>query len=33
MAEDATGFRIRAVHTDRPTLGTSAYIDWSVELR
>ena len=33
MAYDAHGFRARAVHTDRPTLATAAYMDWSVELR
>ena len=33
MAYDAHGFRARAVHTDRPTLATAAYMDWSAELR
>ena len=33
MAYDAHAFRARAVHTDRPTLATAAYMDWSAELR
>ena len=33
MAYDAHGNRARAVHTDRPTLATAAYMDWSAELR
>ena len=33
MAYNAHGFRARAVRTDRPTLATAAYMDWSAELR
>ena len=33
MAYNAHGFRARAVHIDRPTLATAAYMDWSAELR